>query len=72
MTKKLSDLFEDLAVRAKKAEDATAAAEKEGHEKLVARQKEAYATVRNVIEKIDQKVKSAGDSATRDLSTIKA
>ncbi len=72
MTKRLSDLLEDLAVHARKAEDATAAAEKEGREKITARQQEAYAATKNAVEKVEQKVKSAGDSASRDLSTVKA
>ncbi len=72
MAKKLSDLLEELAVHAKKAEDATAAAEKEGREKIAARQKEAYAAAKDAIEKVDQKVKSAGGSVSRDLSTVKA
>ncbi len=72
MTKQLSDLLEELAVHARKAEDATAAAEKEGREKITARQQEAYAATKNAIEKVEQRVKSAGDSASRDLSTVKA
>ncbi len=72
MTKRLSDLLEDLAVHARKAEDATAAAEKEGREKITARQQEAYAATKNAVEKVEQKVKSAGDLASRDLSTVKA
>jgi hypothetical protein len=37
MVKPLSEQLADLSVRAKKAEDAVAAAQKEAHEKLVAR-----------------------------------
>jgi hypothetical protein len=72
MTKKLSDLLEELAGHARKAGDATAAAEKEGREKIAARQKEAYAAAKDAIEKIDRKVRSSTDSASRDLSTVKA
>ena len=43
MTKPLSEQLSDLSVHAKNVEDAFAAAQKEGHDKIVARAKEAHA-----------------------------
>jgi len=44
MAKRLSDRLSDLSARAKNIEDAVAAAEKEGHDKVVARAAEARAS----------------------------
>jgi hypothetical protein len=41
MAKKLSEQLADLAVRAKHAEDAFAAAQKEAHDKIVVRKQQA-------------------------------
>ena len=44
MVKPLSAQLADLSVRAKNAEDAAAVAQKEAHDKLVARRDQAHAT----------------------------
>ena len=44
MTKSLSEQLSDLSVQAKKVEDAFAAAQREGHDRLMARTEEARAS----------------------------
>jgi hypothetical protein len=72
MVKPLSEQLADLSVRAKSTEDALAAAQKEAHDKIEARKQQARAAATKAIEKVNQEVKSAGDSATRDWNTVKA
>ncbi len=72
MTKRLSEQLADLSVRAKNTEDAWAAAEKEAHEKIAARKAQARAAATAAVEKVNQEVKSANDTATRDWNTVKA
>ena len=72
MAKPLSEQLADLSVRAKSTEDALAAAQKEAHDKIEARKQQARAAATKAIEKVNQEVKSAGDSATRDWNTVKA
>jgi hypothetical protein len=72
MVKPLSEQLADLSVRAKSTEDALAAAQKEAHDKTEARKQQARAAATKAIEKVNQEVKSAGDSATRDWNTVKA
>jgi hypothetical protein len=69
MTKRLPDQLADLSVRAKGAEQVLDAAEKEAHDKIVAR-KEQAAT--KAVEKVNQEVKSANDTANRNWSAVKA
>jgi hypothetical protein len=59
---KLSEQLADLSVRAKHAEDAASAAEKEARDKVQARREQARAAATAAIEKVDQSMKSAGDS----------
>lgn len=59
---KLSEQLADLSVRAKHAEDAASAAEKEARDKVLARREQARAAATAAIEKVDQSMKSAGDS----------
>ena len=46
MAKRLSEQLRDLSARAKKAEDAFDAAQREAHDKLMARREEARAVAR--------------------------
>jgi hypothetical protein len=66
MTKPLSEQLADLSVRAKHAEDAFAAAQKEAHDKIEARKQKARADATMAIEKVNQKIKSANSDAERD------
>jgi len=61
-----------LSVHAKNAEDAVAAAQKEGYDKITARRDQARAAATEAIEKLDKNIKSAGDSATKNWSALKA
>jgi hypothetical protein len=72
MAKPLSALLADLSVRAKNTEDAFSAAQKEAHEKLVARKEQARAAAKAAVEKVNQEIKSAGDNAARDWNAVKA
>jgi len=72
MTRPLSEQLADLSVRAKHAEDAFTAAQKEAHDKIEVRKQQARATAQSAVAKVNQEVKSAGDSAARDWNTVKA
>ena len=72
MTKQLSEQLADLSVRAKSAEQALDAAEKEAHDKVEARKQQAHAAATAAVEKVNQEVKSANDTATRNWGTVKA
>ena len=72
MTKRLSDQLADLSVRAKGAEQALDAAEKEAHDKIVVRKEQAHAAATKAVEKVNQEVKSASDTANRNWSAVKA
>ena len=69
---KLSEQLADLSVHAKNAEDAVAAAQKEAHDEIVARKEQARAAVTNAIDKVNQDLKSAGDTTARNFSAVKA
>ena len=60
--KKVSEQLAELSVHAKHAEDAVSAAEKEAHDKVLARREQARAAATAAIEKVDQSMKSAGAS----------
>jgi len=72
MVRPLSEQLADLSVRAKNTEDAWAAAQKEAHDKIATRKAQARAAATAAVEKVNQEVKSAGDSAARDWNTVKA
>src|SRR6516165_10317360 len=72
MAKKLSEHLAELSVRAKKTEDAVAAAQTEAHDKIVARREQARAAATAAVEKVNQNVKSAGDTAARNWGAVKA
>ncbi|HKD27569.1 MAG TPA: hypothetical protein VKC66_16920 [Xanthobacteraceae bacterium] len=71
MAKQLSQQLADLSVRAKNAEDAVAAAEKEAHDKIEARKEQARAAAKNATEKVKQEIKSAGDTAARNWTAVR-
>jgi hypothetical protein len=70
--KPLSGQLAELSVRAKSVEDAFAAAQKEAHDKVAARKAEALAAAKTAVAKVDQQIKSAGESATRDRKALQA
>ena len=72
MAKRLSEQLADLSVRAKNAEDAVAVAEKEAHDKIIARRDQAHAAATAAIEKVSQDMKSAGDRAAGSWNALKA
>ena len=59
---KLSEQLADLSVHAKHAEDAVSAAQKEAHDKVMARREQARAAATAAAEKVERNIKSAGDS----------
>jgi hypothetical protein len=72
MAKRLSQQLADLSVRAKHAEDAVAAAEKEAHGKIEVRKEQARAAAAKATEKVNQEIKSIGDTAARNWSAVRA
>jgi hypothetical protein len=72
MDKKLSEQLAELSVRAKKAEDTVAAAQKETHDKIMSRWEQARADAAATTEKVNQQIQSAGDSAAKDWNARKA
>jgi hypothetical protein len=72
MAKRLSEQLAELSVRTKNAEDAAAAAEKEAHDKVMARREQAHAAATAATEKVNQQVKSVKDTATRNWSALQA
>jgi hypothetical protein len=70
--KLISEQLADLSVRAKNTEDAVAAAQKEAHDKLVARKEQARIAATNAVEKVDQQIKSVNDSASQHWSALRA
>ena len=61
-----------MSVRANSAEQVLDAAEKEAHDKIEARKQQAHAAATKAVEKVNQEVKSANESATRNWATMKA
>jgi hypothetical protein len=72
MAKPLSKQLADLSVRAKKAEDAVAAAEKEAHDKIEARKEQARTAATTATEKVDQEIKSVRDTASRNWTAVRS
>jgi ElaB/YqjD/DUF883 family membrane-anchored ribosome-binding protein len=72
MVKPLSEQLADLSVRAKSAEDAVAAAQKEAYDKLVARREQTRSAVTDAINTVDHDIKSVGDKATGHWQAVKA
>ena len=72
MTKSLSEQLSDLSVHAKNVEDAFAAAQKEGHDKIVTRTNEAHAAATAAVENAKRSIKSAGDAGAQKWAAAKA
>lgn len=70
--KPLSEQLADLSIRAKSAEDAMAAAQKEAHDKLVSRREQAHVAAMNAVEKVNQQIKSVEDSSSQRWNAMKA
>jgi hypothetical protein len=70
--KPLSEQLVNLSVRAKQAEDAAAAAQKEAHDKVVASIAQAQASAEQAVQKVNQNIKSAGDTASAKWNGLKA
>lgn len=71
MVKPLSAQLADLSVRAKNAEDAVASAQKEGHDKVVARRQQAHEAATAAIQKVDRDIKSANDNLVANWNALK-
>ena len=61
--KPLSEQLADLSVRVKNTEDAAAAAQKEAHDKVVSRVAQAQAAAEQAVQKVQQNVQLASDTA---------
>jgi len=72
MVKRLSDQLADLSVRAKNFENAVMAAEKEGHDKLVARAADARASATAAVDKVKQSVKAASEAGSTKWGAMEA
>jgi hypothetical protein len=72
MAKPLSKQLADLSVRAKNAEDAVAAAEKEAGDKIEARKEQARAAAATATEKVNQEIKSVHDTAAKNWTAVRA
>jgi hypothetical protein len=72
MVKRLSEQLADLSVRAKNAEDAVVAAQKEAHDKIVVRKEQARAAATKAIETVNQEIKSAGNTVAGNLNVVRA
>ena len=70
--KPLSEQLADLSVRVKNAEDDAAAAQKEAHDKVVARVAQAQAAAEQAVQKVNQNVQSASDKASAKWNGLKA
>lgn len=71
MVKPLSAQLADLSVKAKNAEEAAATAQKQAHDKAVALRDQARVAATAAIEKLNQDIKSAGESATSQWNALK-
>jgi hypothetical protein len=71
MVKPLSAQLADLSVRAKNAEDASAATQKQAHDKAIALREQARAAATAAIEKVNQDIKSAGENVTSQWNALK-
>jgi hypothetical protein len=72
MAKLLSQQLADLSVHAKNAEDAVVAAANEAHGKIETRKEQARAAAAKATEKVNQEIKSAGDTAVRNWTAVRA
>jgi hypothetical protein len=72
VVKRLSDQLADLSVRVRNVENAVIAAEKEGHDKMVARTAEARVAATEAVDKVKQSVKAAIDAGSTRWGAIEA
>jgi hypothetical protein len=72
MAKPISEQLANLSIRAKNTEDAIAAAQKEARDKVVARREQAQAAAEAAVQKLDQNIKSAGDTESTKWNGLKA
>jgi hypothetical protein len=72
MAKLLSQQLADLSVHAKNAEHAVAAAANEAHGKIETSKEQARAAAAKATEKVNQEIKSAGDTAVRNWTAVRA
>jgi hypothetical protein len=70
--KPLSEQLADLSVRAKNTMDAAAAAQKEAHDKVVASVAQAQVAAEQAVQKVNQNVQSANDTASVKWNGLKA
>jgi prophage DNA circulation protein len=70
--KPLSEQLAILSVRAKNIEDAAAVAQKEAHEKVVARVAQAQSAAEEAVQKVNQNIKSASDTASAKWNGLRA
>lgn len=71
MVKPLSEQLSDLSARAKNAADAIAAAQKEEHDKIVARREQSRAAVSAAIAKVDEDMKAVGETTSGHWNALK-
>ena len=70
--KPLSEQLANLSTRVKNAEDAAAAAQKEAHDKVVARVAQAQASAEEAVQKVNRNITSASDTASAKWKGMKA
>lgn len=70
MAKRLSEQLRDLSVRAKGVEDTYDAAQKEAHEKLMARREQARAAAMAATERVNEEVKSIQGTVSRNWNAL--
>jgi hypothetical protein len=70
--KPLSEQLANLSVVTKNIEDTAAAAQKEAHDKVVARVAQAQVAAEQAVQKVDQNIKSAADAASTKWNGLKA
>jgi hypothetical protein len=68
----LSQRLADLSIRAKNTEHALPAAEKEAHDKIGAGEEQERAAAAKATEKVNQEIKSVGDTAARNWTAVRA
>jgi len=72
MVPPLSEQLSKLSVRAKKAEDAISAAEKETRDKVIARREQACVAATAAVEKVESDIKSIGETASSNWNAVRA
>jgi hypothetical protein len=70
--KPLSEQLANLSVRAKNIADAAATAQKETHDKVVASVAQAQSAAEQAVQKVNQNIQSAGDTASIKWNGLKA